>query len=1177
MSIRKLILTVPAVFIVLTAALLLSSVPAQALVKHEYLSQITGLVDPKGITVGPNSDLYVADAGGDTVDRFTEDGIPLPFSATEPYVQGGRLTGTPNGPFGGPQDVAVDNATGQVYVADSSVVDIFSASGEYLSQITEPPLSAPVNGPFPDGAAGLAVDQATNNLYITARGFSNVGQVKEVVTIFNSSDEYLSQIELGLESPYGQPDAGNVVLSELTGNMYVLDVSAIFGKGGVEVFDASGIFVPRVWSGSGTLAGPFSSETTSLGIDELTGQLYVADAAQKIIYEFGPSVSETYEGELTSTQSGPFDRPQGVAVSPVSGDVYVADASGVVDIFGPGIAIKPVISSESFSAVESRAATLNARVLDGETPANYHFEYGPTDAYGSQTTTVRADGTISAAAQLEDLIPGTEYHFRLIVENEVGTEIGSDTLFKTLPSATQSLPDNRAYEMVTPIDKENVEVYVPDARSHESEAGGYNTTRLTQVAVTGDAVVYQGDPTRHGGAESSGNGLGSAYLAKRSSKGGWSQTGIEPPGRRLSEYRGFSSDLSTGVVSSPTENPELAESQLPGEKAPTGSFDQEEGGRYKEYFDLYKRSMGEENYEPLFTEIPSRTPTELGSIFYPDDGGFPGPVYAGASADFNHLLFAVNDALLEGEGALEKELKEDVKHEIENFELARFYLYDWSNGHPALIDVLPEGTVAQNAMFGAPHSFHSEAGTNPPDFSHVISANGSRVFWTSLEGVGYGQRPKALYVRENPSQPQSPINGHDECTVPVDACTIQLDKEVEGGGRFWSASSDGSKVFFTKGGLYEYEVNSIDGRPGTLTDLTPGVEVQGVAAISEDGDYIYYVDNAGELHMLHENDNRWEAPTSIAALSTQDGREIEPIEQSVGNFQNGEGEAGDWVPDIGQRTAEVTPDGQGFVFMSNQSLKTQGFPDGYQNSGQEETYVYDAKDKSLFCASCSQSGELGSEGFLPVSWSDSYIPTLVSEDGSRVFFDSGSSLVSRDTNGKLDVYEWEREGTGTCGRGEGARGGCIYILSGGASNESSWLLGASVSGSDVFMITRADLTPEAEDELYKVFDARVEGVKPVAPPACTGTGCQGVPAPPPTFATPSSVTYAGVGNFTQVTPVRSVVKVKSKPLTLKQKLAKALKQCEVKPKLRVPCESRARRRYGQKAKTKKTLNSRGRK
>ena len=39
---------------------------------------------------------------------------------------------------------------------------------------------------------------------------------------------------------------------------------------------------------------------------------------------------------------------------------------------------------------------------------------------------------------------------------------------------------------------------------------------------------------------------------------------------------------------------------------------------------------------------------------------------------------------------------------------------------------------------------------------------------------------------------------------------------------------------------------------------------------------------------------------------------------------------------------------------------------------------------------------------------------LVSEDGGRVFFNSSDALVPQDMNGTEDVYEWQREGVGSC-------------------------------------------------------------------------------------------------------------------------------------------------------------------
>ena len=181
----------------------------------------------------------------------------------------------------------------------------------------------------------------------------------------------------------------------------------------------------------------------------------------------------------------------------------------------------------------------------------------------------------------------------------------------------------------------------------------------------------------------------------------------------------------------------------------------------------------------------------------------------------------------------------------------------------------------------------------------------------------------------------------------------------------------------------------------------------------------------------------------------------------------GDYQPGDWVQGLGHRTAEVTPDGQSLVFMSSQSLEAVGYPHGYPNEGLYEVYMYEAQGGQLFCVSCASNGAPAQEneqakagedptaGYLPVSWSNTYQPRWISEDGSRVFFDSVEPLVPQDTNGKQDVYEWERDGSGSCEEADG----CVYLLSGGTGGSASWLLDASADGDDVFIISRSELVP----------------------------------------------------------------------------------------------------------------------
>jgi hypothetical protein len=117
---------------------------------------------------------------------------------------------------------------------------------------------------------------------------------------------------------------------------------------------------------------------------------------------------------------------------------------------------------------------------------------------------------------------------------------------------------------------------------------------------------------------------------------------------------------------------------------------------------------------------------------------------------------------------------------------------------------------------------------------------------------------------------------------------------------------------------------------------------------------------------------------------------------------------------------------------------------------------------------------------------------------------------------------------------------------------------ADEEGNNVFFATRARLTGQDEGDNVVLYDARVNGFKALTPPECTGTGCQGVPPAPPIFATPSSVTFNGVGNYAPAAPSKAKLETKS------EKLTKALRAClrDKHKKKRLACEKSARKKYG---------------
>lgn len=200
-------------------------------------------------------------------------------------------------------------------------------------------------------------------------------------------------------------------------------------------------------------------------------------------------------------------------------------------------------------------AELIAKVNPGGAETTYHFEYGPTSSYGESTaeqTLPAGASDVSVSAFAQSLQPGTGYHFRLVAINSAGTTESPDVVFSTrsheaagedtcpnaavrVQQSSTRLPECRAYEQVSPVDK------------HSSDVMGFNA-----MSADGEAVSWFGL-----GAYADPQGPGNAvlpYVARRSG-GSWQVTNMAPriaasrPGAisLLGAYS-FSDDLSTLAI-----------------------------------------------------------------------------------------------------------------------------------------------------------------------------------------------------------------------------------------------------------------------------------------------------------------------------------------------------------------------------------------------------------------------------------------------------------------------------------------------------------------------------------------------------------------------------------------------------------------------------------------------------
>jgi phosphodiesterase/alkaline phosphatase D-like protein len=95
----------------------------------------------------------------------------------------------------------------------------------------------------------------------------------------------------------------------------------------------------------------------------------------------------------------------------------------------------PQAGSASASDIDQDSATVSAQVDPGFGLTLYRFEYGQDTSYGRRTAPggpIDPESTeLTATAVLEELAPGTTYHYRVRLTNFSGSTVGSDHTFTT--------------------------------------------------------------------------------------------------------------------------------------------------------------------------------------------------------------------------------------------------------------------------------------------------------------------------------------------------------------------------------------------------------------------------------------------------------------------------------------------------------------------------------------------------------------------------------------------------------------------------------------------------------------------------------------------------------------------------------------------------------------------------
>jgi hypothetical protein len=728
---------------------------------------------------------------------------------------------------------------------------------------------------------------------------------------------------------------------------------------------------------------------------------------------------------------------------------------------------------------------------------------------------------------------------------------GNELLRSELHSG--ELPDCRAYEMVTPPYKEGDEIHIwgmseDGSRLLGTSFGVFDGAESDEFQGVGEAAAYEfvRGPT------------------------GWGVEAIAPPASRFPSSRllAFTPDL-TGTLW-------LL-------RSPEQPNDQEA--------DLYLRTAS-----GTFMAIG---PTQAVA------GETAEVEYAGASRSLSNVLFTVNASEESGAYLWPGDTTFSYADAIPS-------LYEYSgtgNSEPVLVGVRNQGRLEGSPHVNEGAELVSECGTSlGSDASayNAVSASGATVFFTAIGRIDVeGKACELPPGRVAPAGDElyARIGGSE--TVAISEPSPQACQACEtssvSSAEFQGASEDGSKVFFTSAqellagasgeNLYEYEINRrvnardeveyfCPERPsGCITLISSGVSpsnVKGVARISEDGSHVYFVAGGALTGANAEGRAPVKGADNFYVYDTLTG-----ATRFIGTLASADQVL--WGKDR-FRPAESTPNGEFLVFTSSADL-TAG-----DTSTVAQAFEYDAGTEQLRRVSVGEGGYdddgnvteasdaagIGTEWTLPVYLSDTEstkraAARALSADGSRVFFESADALTPQAPPGlPNNVYEWEREGTGSCATGNAE--GCVYLISDGR-DDSTTFAGASVrlvatdaSGDDAFFTTTDQLVPRDTDTQLDVYDARVEGgfIEPHAPPECEGSACQD-----PLDLTPPAGSIQTATDEDEA-PLTALAKPATKPPppTRAQQLAKALKRCRATRSRtrRQACDAAARKRYGSRAK-----------
>jgi hypothetical protein len=357
-------------------------------------------------------------------------------------------------------------------------------------------------------------------------------------------------------------------------------------------------------------------------------------------------------------------------------------------------------------------------------------------------------------------------------------------------------------------------------------------------------------------------------------------------------------------------------------------------------------------------------------------------------------------------------------------------------------------------------------------------------------------------------------------TIYARVDNAKTEEVASGEATYAGISDDGVYLFYVSAGtIHRFDTDSETDLP-----VNPSGEGQ-IVNVSADGSHVYFISKSeinGEGIVGEPNMFVWSggSPEYVTTVAPSDLERTSGSLNGLPALTNWTGWVANQPPEgfqqgPGADSSRSTADGDVLVFESKAQLTP------YVNAERTEIYRYVDSTGGLSCVSCNPHAQPPTEDARLQELHLVGAPFVihnVTDDGSRVFFETPEALLERDSDGINDIYEWQ----------EGEGPGSLGLITSGQSLEypppkdspfdplPNLLLSATPDGVDVFFTAKEALVPGAgEAGTQAIYDARSDGGFPLpsTPTVCLEEECR-LPASSssPSSNPPESEASFGSGN-----------------------------------------------------------------